>query len=268
MGSDHAYEQKEYSSQHRLYTVNCIHAENLVYPAHWHEDFEFLYMEKGTVRIIINGVQYQPEQGQCVLIASGDVHSIFADAGKYSVIKIMIFSREIITHPVAGGSFIGENSLIDPLVKVIFQEQTLMEAEHSGEVQSALLNAAYHLLYRGRSIQIPSGSSDLTREILKYIDQYLGEDLSISWIAQVFHISESTLYRLIRKASGQSIQQYIISKRVSKARDFLWQGEKSMTEIAYRCGFGSIRTFNREFKLLTGVSPRDYQKRAVQEYDG
>jgi AraC-like DNA-binding protein len=43
-------------------------------------------------------------------------------------------------------------------------------------------------------------------------------------------------------------------------QELLQETDDPITDIAYNCGFASLKTFNRLFKLYTGVSPSDYRR--------
>ncbi len=97
-------------------------------------------------------------------------------------------------------------------------------------------------------------------EIITYINDHLGEDLSIDRLCQQFHISRSHINRKFRQMTGSSIGEYIRVKRLHLAKRLLAQGE-SPYRVCERCGFGEYSSFYRAYKDSFGVSPKlDYQK--------
>ena len=64
---------------------------------------------------------------------------------------------------------------------------------------------------------------------------------------------------IINKAFKLSLPQIISRYRVNYARKLLEDGKTSITEIALLSGFGSMRSFNRSFKEIVGVSPSEYR---------
>ena len=59
---------------------------------------------------------------------------------------------------------------------------------------------------------------------------------------------------------GIGFTKFLNSLRVDKSRKILLNAEIPITTVALECGFGSIRTFNRVFAGLTGVTPRDFRR--------
>jgi AraC-like DNA-binding protein len=106
-----------------------------------------------------------------------------------------------------------------------------------------------------------------------YLDMRLGRVLSKidTDASQTFHLkdlaaeagmSERSFLRYFRKATGFSPADYMIRKRVERAEELLFrEGEKtSVTEIAFRCGFNDSNYFSRQFRRVTGKTPRSCRR--------
>ena len=65
---------------------------------------------------------------------------------------------------------------------------------------------------------------------------------------------------LIKKETGQTAQQYILSRLISLAKDRIVTTNQSITEIAYGLGFQYAQHFSRLFKKTVGCSPAEYKK--------
>jgi transcriptional regulator GlxA family with amidase domain len=61
--------------------------------------------------------------------------------------------------------------------------------------------------------------------------------------------------------TGTGFVRYLSIIRISQAADLLTTTDLKITDIAYQCGFSSIRTFNRVFLEVTGYTPTEYSKR-------
>jgi AraC-like DNA-binding protein len=94
--------------------------------------------------------------------------------------------------------------------------------------------------------------------ILDYINENLEGDLSLEFLEKRFYINGSYLSRLFKKSTGSTIHEYIIYKRISKAKKLLAEGS-SATEAAFMCGFNDFSNFSRLFKRTVGVSLRQYK---------
>lgn len=94
-------------------------------------------------------------------------------------------------------------------------------------------------------------------EILSYINQHLAEDLSIPAIASHFYLSDSYLHRIFRSTTGTTVNQYIITKRISRAKVLLSEG-RSVSETCGLCGFRDYSNFFKSFTKIVGISPKKY----------
>lgn len=66
--------------------------------------------------------------------------------------------------------------------------------------------------------------------------------------------------RTYKKETGDTINNYLVTKRISEAKELLLLSDLSMTEIAFRIGFKNSQYFSNSFKKNTGFSPKDYRK--------
>lgn len=94
-------------------------------------------------------------------------------------------------------------------------------------------------------------------EILSYINQHLAEDLSIPAIASQFYLSDSYLHRIFKSTTGTTVNQYIIAKRIARAKVLLSEGH-SVSETCGLCGFRDYSNFFKSFTKIVGISPRKY----------
>ncbi|NLX78208.1 MAG: AraC family transcriptional regulator [Clostridiaceae bacterium] len=100
--------------------------------------------------------------------------------------------------------------------------------------------------------------------ILEYIDRNLHEDLSLKSLQDKFYISGSHLCQIFKQATGSTLHEYIIYKRISKAKRLLINGE-SAYGASLKCGFSDYSNFFRAFRKVTGYSPREYLKQITKQ---
>lgn len=94
--------------------------------------------------------------------------------------------------------------------------------------------------------------------MLSYITEHFKEDVTLSGMAQSLGYEEHYLSRLFHSFFGMNFKQFVNEYRVNYAESLLSDTGKNcgITEIAYACGFQSVRNFNRAYKRITGHSPR------------
>jgi AraC-like DNA-binding protein len=82
---------------------------------------------------------------------------------------------------------------------------------------------------------------------------------SVAYCADELNLSANYFGDLIKKESGNSAKEYIINKLIETAKNKVYEGEKTVNEIAYELGFKYPQHFSRLFKDKVGVSPSEYK---------
>lgn len=97
------------------------------------------------------------------------------------------------------------------------------------------------------------------KQVLKYIDAHLDKSLSLDELAQLTQMSPGYFSRLFKQSTGYTPHQYLIRRRVKRAKELLRQRKLSIADIAYQVGFANQGHLNYHFKKLTGVTPKTLQ---------
>jgi len=101
------------------------------------------------------------------------------------------------------------------------------------------------------------------QEILKcqtYIENNLGENISISKLSEKFSISQRTLNRRFKQATSHSVISYVQQLRVEKAKFILERENISFDQLAHDLGYENASFFRKLFKQHVGLSPKDYRR--------
>ena len=91
-------------------------------------------------------------------------------------------------------------------------------------------------------------------------DQAFSSAISLSSLADEFHVSVPYLSRFIKEKTGENFIDYVTRKRVTKAKEVLREGGKTIEEVARAVGYINPLTFRRAFKRQEGVNPGDWLK--------
>jgi len=97
------------------------------------------------------------------------------------------------------------------------------------------------------------------KQTLAYIEDHLSEDLSLSRIAAITGISASHFKTLFRESAGVPVHQYVIQRRIERAKDLLMQDKQdklSIAEIALATGFSHQSHMARHMRRSVGLTPR------------
>ena len=100
--------------------------------------------------------------------------------------------------------------------------------------------------------------SPIVTKIFSYIEAHYREKFLIKHLADELHHNADYLSRCFKKATGCSIQQFIIAKRVNLAQKLLREGNAPL-DACYLSGFENYSNFSRTFTKHTGISPKKYQ---------
>ena len=103
-------------------------------------------------------------------------------------------------------------------------------------------------------------SSGRLRRVLEYVDAHLEEEISLSTLAHQSGTSPFHFARLFKRRTGLAPHQFIIQKRMERARSLLSDADLSITEVAFRCGFSQQSHFTSTFRRTVGVSPSAYRR--------
>jgi AraC family transcriptional regulator len=100
------------------------------------------------------------------------------------------------------------------------------------------------------------------RQVLSHIEYNLGRDLSLKEIAGVAGVSVSHCNAAFRRAVGMPVHQYVIERRVDRAKTLLGEGNLSISQIAVETGFAHQSHLAYHVRRLLGVSPLSLRQTA------
>lgn len=105
----------------------------------------------------------------------------------------------------------------------------------------------------------------LARHLLRVrdlIDRAYAEPLDVAALARSASVSPTYFSRSFKAAFGETPHQYLMSRRMERAKALLRVGELSVTEVCLAVGFTSLGSFSIQFRRFVGDSPSAYRRRA------
>ncbi|MDR0657096.1 MAG: AraC family transcriptional regulator [Treponema sp.] len=256
----------------------------LTYPFHWHKYIEMIHVLRGRMTASLNGVIYKLGEGDIFVVNSDMIHGYF-DGGPETYALTMIFGLDLfeqsladlydpVSHAVVFGRKVkiteNEDPLIQPELSNIFLAIYKEFASKKDGYRIAIKRKLYEmalLFLRDISPEQNVQTSKLNQNypalerIFSYIYQhYDNPDLSLEKAATNTYLSKFYFARFFRERTGMTFHTYLSKYRINRVQELLQETDDPITDIAYNCGFASIKTFNRLFKLYTGVSPSDYRR--------
>ena len=228
------------------------------YPAHLHGCFEVSFCVSGAVAVTLAGQSITLCAGQAVLIPPNTVHSYHtrASSGYYTI----LFSRSLLPDFSALFSrkrparyqFTVDTQLNRQILEFYGSQRTLFGGK------SLLYRTAEAFLRENSFSETDSMDDDLTTRILSYIQENLCAEITLQDVADHLGYSYFYISKRIRQGMGMPFTELLAQFRIAKAKMLLDSGKFTVSQAALASGFGSIRTFNRIFHDLAGMTPSQY----------
>ncbi len=93
-----------------------------------------------------------------------------------------------------------------------------------------------------------------------YAEQNYRDRISLDVVCQIINMDKFYFCKLFKKTVGATFTDFVGYLRLANAEHMLISTDKSVSEIAYDCGFGTLQYFNRTFKLRNNCTPKEYRK--------
>ena len=141
---------------------------------------------------------------------------------------------------------------------------TLTQKQHAAAIK-LLSSFAKHLAVVSNQVVVETQNleSPVITRAKAYIEANCATDLSLGQTARALNLSTFYFCKLFKKAAGVKFSEYLSRVRLERAKSLLLDPNARVSEVAFDVGFQSLTHFNRVFKSLIGVSPREFRKRAA-----
>lgn len=244
---------------------------------HFHSFYELYYLWEGERQYFIRNEVYRINRGALVFISPGNIHQTVScgdavwertlleiSATRYQELMSHFHTLDISEMPAI---------LVCPLEgeQREHMEWLLRQMTRNAETQNRgyleyilhrLQEILLFLLLAKPATQANALQSDAHRKVTNiaiYIESTFDQIDSLEHICRRFYISKSHLCHIFREATGMTVQEYIASIRIKNAQRLLVETTLSITAIAHSVGYNSLTNFERIFKRLSGIAPREYR---------
>lgn len=247
--------------------ARAFYGEDLSYPAHLHNHIELVFMLEGSSNVIVDSVEYTFRAGDALVVFPNQIHQYRRiDREKYF---ISIFSpdlcpefQNIFQHKVPVSAIlkgVGENKDIRLLTDGIYKTFQEEPPFYNTIIKGYFLLLLSELFQRMQFVEAVHSDADTIKEILGFCVKNYTRDIRLDTIANELHISKYYISHLFSQKLRIGFSDYLGMLRISDACTLLAERENNITEIAYRSGFRSTRSFNRLFQKYTGTTPGKYR---------
>lgn len=247
---------------------------------HWHVEFEFVRVTKGTLSMTINEHTVLLEEGTAVFVASGLLHSYEPKQG--CVYDCIVFDphmltnkseisrkfiRDIMNHKLEIRSFYDYH--YPEIIRTLWTLfDTLAQKKEGYEliVQGTLLQFLGIAITQNYSAEISTRSTrDLRRmtqikQALEYIETNFASPLTLQEMSASAQMSPKYFCKFFREMTHRSPIDYLNYYRIERACQMLLTSDQSITDIAYSTGFNDLSYFIKIFKRYKKITPKQYTK--------
>ncbi len=273
----------------KQYTINKWEAE-----PHNHNYFEIIFIEKGKGFHTINDIRFPYEENNIFLLAPEDAHYFeIEEQTHFTFFKFteLLFSNKVnlpdrnywlqrieqlLHHPnIIPGDVISH----EKDRKVIWDIHNLVLDEFKNEkiyyqeIISNAISTILSIIVRNISEKYDANQNDVQINqrkidlILSHIRQHAYDNAltKISFLADKFGMSQSSISTYFKRKTGESIHQYVTKYKMKLVEYRLLYTEFTIAEIAYQMGYTDESHLTKTFKKHFSMSPRQYRKEVTAD---
>lgn len=247
------------------------------FPEHVHEFDELVIVRSGSAMNYINGTPSPICRGSVFHVRANQTHFMDRLDDLYLTNVLILPSRfkhvnqdtvanlleqhagaENDSYVVGGCTLKRVETLLNRI-----SEETENRHNYSEQMVELLIAQLMIELWRGQPEEIASNREDRDArldKLLRYLNDHYREDIDWEVLAKKFNLSLRTLGRRVTDITGVSPNGYLLRIRICAAQRMLRETSKSVTEIAFSCGFNDSNYFTNRFHRETGMAPLAYRK--------
>jgi len=235
---------------------------------HAHDYTQIVIGLSGQAEFDVSGVGNFIGPGQGCVVTASTEHA-FGGVGRSDILVLNMPSAQQ-DDPLIYAKLneLGRKDIYFQLDNQIQQLIKLLVVEMYASPEDLLLSRACNdtiiaLLHRHlKSYHSLQRESRLDMEAVdRYIEQHLGQKISVAQLAASVYLGESQFHMLFKEQTSVTPHQYVLAKRINSAKSLIEAGSLSLGHIAELCGFSGQSAFTHAFSRLQGISPSQYKKR-------
>jgi AraC-like DNA-binding protein len=252
---------------------------------HYHPEIELTYIRKGAGMRLVGDHSEAYGPGDLILLGPNLPHTWFTTAGSDPVrldnnqaivlqFRSQMFPeamlalpelaaiRQLLERASRGLHFhVQVGRKIGAQMKSLIRQKSFRRWLTVASVLSELASRPARVLASAgyqhkRSYQLSSRIERITA----YMERRCGEDIPLAKMATLSGLSPTAFSRFFRKMTNQTFVDYRNSCRIRQVCRLLSETDLSITEIAYKCGYGNMANFNRRFLREKQMAPRDFRR--------
>ncbi len=279
--------KKDFFEDPTLALQVCIRDPQPEFPLHCHGFDELIVILRGTAMHVVDGYSFPVKSGD-VFVISGKHEHQYRNMNGLALANILFDSRTLQMNQWDVRALPGFHALfsLEPLLRT---QQKLNSRLHLSERQLNTVNErirellqetsahkpGYRVMAGGLFMQLvvflsrcysekPSEESlDLLRlgNAIAHMETHFSEKITLEDLAQKAHLSKRHFQRIFQECLGRSPINHLLHIRIQKAAELLQYSDRTITDIAFDCGFCDSNYFSRQFRQIMNQPPKPYRQK-------
>ena len=242
------------------------------YQEHVQDEYEFIYILKGSVEYKCNGKKFVVKANDMYFIQPGQTHeeSSLREPLEFIYVKFFLYNYR----SARMDSFLNDINLqrfekpgrgLRTKFLKIFEEMQNKELGFKQIVENGIMEILVdimRILKMNQTEKISSSSvNDVIALIIEDITMNVQKNYSVEEIARTYGISKSSLHHSFKKQTGLPFKDYVNRIKIREAEHQLTVTDKTVTHISWLLGYSNVYYFCRLFKKYKGLTPTEFRKR-------
>lgn len=246
---------------------------------HTHPYYEIFYLINGDCTFFLNHNIYQLNKGDMVIVPKGEIHNAtFPEHGTSERFVVCfreanlswlndLLGSEMVQQTIEAGVISipdRRREYVESLMAKLLFENDGPDVLSPAFIRTGIVELFLFIIrcqrYEHNAIKEIDVDNQLMQEIATYIYQNYDKKLTLVDMSEKFNISRSYLSKKFKVITGFGFKEYVINVRIKNACRLLLETNKSITDIAFECGFNDSNYFGDAFRHIKGVSPNKYRK--------
>ncbi len=222
-----------------------------------HRCYELIFVRSGNVTLHYGTEAVSLLSGELALLYPGQIHGLSGDGDCSSI----IFSPDLVSLYHSSHA-----ELLPASPRFVLSELALVERLFAEDTARIATVGLLYLLLGEHDTQVscrlrPYARGELAFRVLDYIGEHFTEDISLDLLADHLGYDYNYLSGCISELFSVGFLRIVGEYRVRYACELLREGALPVSQIATAVGYDCLRSFNRNFKSITGTTPLAYKKR-------
>ena len=232
--------------------------DNLSFQKHTHHSYEAVFCLDGELFCEADNNEYTLHGGEGVLILPGHIHSY--ETKEKSKSYLCVFSPDLVSSFYEKTKSSGFSNVFftfsnQEQIQILTDERKCLYSK-----QAVLYELCGKIFEQSELSSVDISYFALTNSLSMYIQNNFTKDIKLKNIAKEFGYDYSYISSFFNRNFGMDFSSFVNGYRISFAKSLLEKTDLTITEIAMKSGFTTIRNFNLVFKEIVGVTPGKYRK--------